>query len=82
MLGFKENEIYERKEYSVIKQVKKVFKKQTIVEQYKVKNYFIDLYFSVHKLRIEIDKNGHINRSETKEEQREKTIKKSWDCTH
>ena len=33
LLGFKENEIYERKEYSIVKRIKKIFKKQTIIEQ-------------------------------------------------
>ena len=75
LLGFKENEIYERKEYSTIKQIKKTFKKQTIIEQYKIKKYFINFYFPVHKLGIEIDENGHMSRSETKEKKREQTIK-------
>ena len=76
LLGFKENEIYERKEYSITKRIKKIFKKQTIIKQYKVKNYFIDLVFPEHKLGIEIDENGHIDRSEIKEQKRSKTIKK------
>ena len=44
-------------------------------EQYGVKNYFIDLAFPEHKLGIETDENGHIYRSETKEQEREKLIK-------
>ena len=75
LLGFKENEIYERKEYSIIKQIKKTFKKQTIIEQYKIKKYFVNFYFPVHKLGIEIDENWHMSRSETKEKKREQTIK-------
>ena len=43
--GFKENEIYERKEYSILKRIKKIFKKQTIIEQYRVEKYLIDLFF-------------------------------------
>ena len=61
LLGFKENEIFERKEYSIIR----------------VKSYFIDLVFPEHKLRIEIDENGHIDRSEIKEQQREGIIKEA-----
>ena len=76
LLGFKENEIYERKEYSITKRIKKIFRKQTIIEQYKVKNYFIDLVFPVHKLGIEIDEIGHLGRCKTKEQKIEKTIKK------
>ena len=52
LLGFKENEIYERKEYSIVKRIKKIFKKQTIIEQYRVEKYFNDLFFPVHKLGI------------------------------
>ena len=74
-MGFKENKVYKRKEYPAIKQLKKIFKKQTIIEQYKIKKYFINLYFPFHKLGIEIDENGHINRSKTKERKIEQTIK-------
>ena len=75
LLGFKENEIYESNDYSVVKQVKKVFKRQKIIEQYKAEKYFIDLSFPVHNLRGEIDKNGHTDRSKINEEKREETIK-------
>ena len=60
-----------------MKRIKKIFKKQTIIEQYRVKKYFIDLSFLVHKLGIEIDENGHLERSEIIEQKREQTIKKS-----
>ena len=60
-----------------MKRIKKIFKKQTIIEQYRVEKYFIDFFFPVHKLRIEIDENGHLDRSEIKEQKREQTIKKS-----
>ena len=46
-----------------------------IQEQYRVKKYFIDLVFPVHKLGIEIDENGHIDRSEIKEQKRSKIMK-------
>ena len=45
LLGFKENKIFETKEYSIVKQIKKVFKRQKIIDQYRVEKYFIDLYF-------------------------------------
>ena len=35
LLGFKENEIYERKEYSIVKKIKKIFKNQIINEHYR-----------------------------------------------
>ena len=74
-MGFKENEIYERKEYSIVKRIKKIFKNQIINEQYRVKHYFIDLDFPVHKLAREIDENGHIDTSKIEEPKREQTIK-------
>ena len=45
LLGFQENEIYERKGYSVVKRIKKIFKKQAIIEQHRVEKYFMDLFF-------------------------------------
>ena len=46
-------------------------------EQYRVKNYFIDLVFPEHKLGIEIDENGYIDKSETKEQERERVVKEA-----
>ena len=74
-MGFKEKEVFESKGYSITKKIKKIFKKQEIIDQYRVEKYFIDLFFPVHKLGIEIDKNRHLDRSETKEKEREETIK-------
>ena len=54
-----------------------MFKNQIINEPYRVKNYFIDLVFPEHKLAIEIDENGHIDRSEIKEQERERVIKEA-----
>ena len=77
LLGFQENEIFERKEYSIVKRIRKIFKNQVMNEQYRVKNYFIDLVFPEHKWGIEIDENGYIDRSEIKEQEREKVIKEA-----
>ena len=59
-----------------MKRIKKIFKKQTIIEQFRVEKYFVDLFFPVHKLGIEIDENGHLHRLEIKEQKREQRIKK------
>ena len=74
-MGFKENEIFETKEYSIVKQIKKVFIRQKTIEQYRIEKYFIDLYFPYHKLGTEDDENCHLDRSEVKEQEREETIK-------
>ena len=67
-MGFKENEIYERKEYSIIKNIGKIFKYQKINEKGRVDKYFFDLFFPLHKLGVEIDENGHLDRSKIKEQ--------------
>ena len=66
LLGFKENDITPSKEYLTEKKIKKMFLNEIIKEQYKVLGYYIDLVFPVHKLGLEIDKIGHMNRSEVK----------------
>ena len=81
-MGFKENEVFERKDYSITKKIKKIFKKQKIIDQYRVEKYFIDLFFPVYKLEREIDENSYLGRSETKEKEREETIKNCWDYTY
>ena len=60
-----------------MKRIKKIFKKQTTIEQYRVGKYFIDLFFPVHKLGMEIEESGHLDRSENKDQNREQTIKKA-----
>ena len=75
LLGFKENKIFESKEHSIIKQIKKVFIRQKMIDQFKIDKYFIDLYFPKHKLGIEIDGNGHTDRLKIKEQEKEETIK-------
>ena len=41
-----------------------------------MKNTLFNFFFPAHKLGIEIDENGHLDRSEIKEQEREQTIKK------
>ena len=83
LLGFKENGIYESKECSIIKRIRKICKNQILTEQYRAKNYLIDLVFLEHKLETEIDENGHISRSKIEEQKREKNSKKrNWISHH
>ena len=53
-----------------------MFPNEIINEQYKVNKYFIHLIFPVHRLGIEIDENGHMDRCEIKEQERQEIIKK------
>ena len=48
-----------------------------MIDPYKIEKYFIDLFFPVHKLGIEIDENGHTDRSKTKGQERDEIIKKA-----
>ena len=75
ILGFKENDIFQRKEYSTTLKIKKIFLNEIINGQYKVNKYFIDLVFPVHKLGIEIDESGHTERSKIEEQKRQKILK-------
>ena len=36
----------------------------------------LSIFFPVHKLGIEVDENGHLDRSEVKDQKREQTTKK------
>ena len=46
-----------------------------MIEQYRVEKYFIDLYFTVCNLGIDVDENGRTDKSNNKEQKREETIK-------
>ena len=45
ILGFKENDIYQSKEYSTSLKIKKVFPNEIIDDQYKVNKYLLILFF-------------------------------------
>ena len=81
LLGFKEHEIMLTKEYSTKLKIKKMFPNEIIEEQYKVLGYFIDLDFPVHKLGLEVDENGHIDKFEAEEKERQKAIEKETGFT-
>ena len=68
------------KEESVTIKIIKVFSNEKILLQHSVLNYQIDLYFSEHKLAIEVGQKGHIDRDEKKENEREEKIKKELGC--
>ena len=59
-----------------------MFPNEIIKEQYKVIGYFINLVFPVHKLGLEVDENGHMDRSEAQDKERQKAIKKNWYHNH
>ena len=80
-LGFKEHDIMLPKEYSTKSEIEKMFPNEIIEQQYKVLGYFIDLACPVHKLSLEVDKNGHTDRSEAGEKEIQKPIEKETGFT-
>ena len=60
LLRFKENDIFQSKEYSIVTKITTVFLAEEISLQHNVLSYKIDAYFSNHKLAIEIDEGGDI----------------------
>ena len=57
--------------------ISKLFKKEKIVLQHKVLDYYIDLNFIEYKLAVEIDERGQLDR---KEQERENKIKQTLGC--
>ena len=74
LLGFKENDIFQSKEYSIILKIRKAFPNEIIRDQYKVLKHRIDLVFPAHKLGIEIDENGNMNRIKINKQERQELI--------
>ena len=71
-LGFKLHDIIMCKEESVTIKIIKVFSNEKILLQHSVLNYQIDLYFSEHKLAIEVDVKGHTDRDEKNMKEKKK----------
>ena len=81
LLGLQEHDIMLPKEYSAKSKIKKISPNETRQEQYKILGYFIDLAFPVHKLGLEVDENGHMDRSEAEEKERQKATEKETGFT-
>ena len=69
------------KEKSVTIKIIIVFSNEKTLQQHFVLNNEIDLYFSQHKLAIEVDEKGHTDKDEKKKDnEREEKIKKELPC--
>ena len=79
-LGFKENDMYESKESSVLKSIMDTFEGENMETEYNILNYKIDLYFCDYKLAVEIDENGHRDRNSNHRKQRQKEIENELNC--
>ena len=81
LLGFNENDIMNREEYTLASQIEQVFANEKIKQQHFVLNkYYINYYFREHKLAVEIDEKAYLDRNEGKDKKREKEIKAELDC--
>ena len=69
-LGFGLHDLIMSKEESITTKISKLFKKSKIRLQHNVLNYYIDLYFVEHKLAVEIDEKGHLDRKEEEEQEK------------
>jgi len=58
------------KEQQTLSTITDVFKTEKFEDQFKIGPYYLDLYFTEHKIVIECDENGHADRKPCKEEER------------
>ena len=65
-------------EQSILTKIRSIFPNETIIFQYHVLNYRIDAYLPKHKLDIEIDELGHVDR--INDQERQLAIEKELDC--
>ena len=71
ILGFKENNIMNREQYTVTSQIEQVFANERIKPQHFVlEKYYIGFYFPEHKLAVEVDQKVHLDRNEDKKGQK------------
>ena len=71
LLGYKDNDIMNREEYTVTSQIEQVFVNENLKPQH-LNKYYIDLYFPEHKLAVEVDEKAHLDRNEDEDKKKEK----------
>ena len=79
-LGFNQLDRIMTMQQSVGLRLRKLFPNKEIIEYFSALNYQIDYYFPKCKLAIEVDEHGHKDRDQTKENKRQKDLKKYLDC--
>ena len=65
-------------EQSILTKIRSISPNETIIFKYHVLNYRIDAYLPKHKLAIEIDELGHVDR--INDQERQLAIEKELDC--
>ena len=68
-LRFNQHDPIMTQEQSILTKIRYIFPNETIILQYHVLNYRIDAYLPKHKLAIEIDELGHVDRINDQERQ-------------
>ena len=79
-LGFRGNDLFLTKKYSVLKSIMDIFEGENMQTQYNVSGYKIDLCFHDYRLAIQIDGKGHKDRNINDEIQRQKALEKELGC--
>ena len=79
-LGFKQHDVINTKEQTVLESIKNAFEGEDMQTQYSVLGYRIDLYFHKYRLAIEVDELGHVDRNLSNEIERQKALEKELDC--
>ena len=79
-LGFTQYDMTLKKESSVLKSIMENFEGENMETQYIVLTYRVDLYFHDYKLAMEVDEEGHKDRNEGYNKQRQKEIETELSC--
>ena len=76
ILGFKEHDIMNVAEKTMLDSIKNAFEGENIQTHYRVLGYDIDIYFHDYKLAVETDEKGHRDRDISREIERQKGLEK------
>lgn len=69
------------KEQEILSLILETFDGELMSVHFRIGSYVVDLYFPVHKVAIECDERGHVDRNRQKELQREHFITQQLNCT-
>ena len=79
-LRFKQYDVINTKEQSVLNSIKDAFEGEDMQTQYSILGYRIDLYFHEYKLAIEVVELWHGDRNPSNEIERQKALQKVLNC--
>ena len=79
-LRFNQINLILKKEQTVLRSIKDAFEGEDMQTQYTVIGYRIDLCFHEHKLAIEVDELGHVDRNLNNEIERQKALERELNC--